>query len=309
MTFVSVVCQPQFGATYDDQLALALEVEQAGFDAFFRSDHYLSPRGTGEPGPTDAWVTLGALARETKRIRLGTLMTAASFRNPVLLAMQVAQVDQMSRGRVEFGVGAGWYQKEHEAMGIAFPSPSERMDRFEEQLQVLRLLWTSPPDQTIDHHGRHYAFSGATGLPKPWSPSGPRVIVGGTGPKRTPMIAARYADEYNVPYLPPDRVGRLYDRVRECCVRLGREPNTPARSVTIAVVTGASAGDVERRVGALGGRDALAGRAIIGMPDECVRRLREFLDVGAERLHVQLFDLRDLDLVRVLGAEVRAGLD
>lgn len=307
-TYVSVVCQPQFGATYDDQLALAVRAEQSGFDGFFRSDHYLSPRGFGEPGPTDAWLTLAGLARETSRIGLGTLMTAAPFRHPVLLAMQVAQVDQMSGGRIEFGLGAGWDENEHHAIGIPFPPASERMERLEEQLHILRRLWSTPSGQRIDHHGRHYSFAGATGLPKPARPGGPQIIVGGTGRTRTPRIAARHADEYNVPYLSPADVAALYRRVDECCEQVERDPSTLTRSVTIAVVTGANTLEIERRVEQLGGRQALEGRAVIGTPQDCVQRLGEFLAVGANRVHIQLFDLRDLDLVALLGDDVRPRL-
>jgi alkanesulfonate monooxygenase SsuD/methylene tetrahydromethanopterin reductase-like flavin-dependent oxidoreductase (luciferase family) len=149
-----IFTEPQMGATYDDLLAVARRAEETGFDAFFRSDHYLTMGGDGLPGPTDAWVTLGGLARETSRIRLGTLMTAATFRLPGPLAISVAQVDQMSGGRVELGIGAGWFEAEHSAYGIPFPELGERFDRYEEQVAVVHGLWNTPPGETFDFPAR-----------------------------------------------------------------------------------------------------------------------------------------------------------
>src|SRR5947209_10590420 len=186
------------GATYDDLLAVARRTEETGFDAFFRSDHYLTMGGDGLPGPTDAWVTLGALARETSRIRLGTLMTSATFRLPGPLSVSVAQVDRMSGGRVEFGIGAGWFEAEHRAYGIPFPEVGERFDRLEEQLTVITGLWRTPLGETFDFAGEHYTVSGSPALPKPARDI--PVIVGGHGKKRTPRLAARYAAEFNVPF-------------------------------------------------------------------------------------------------------------
>ena len=199
------------GATYDDLLAVARRTEETGFDAFFRSDHYLTMGGDGLPGPTDAWVTLAGLARETSRIRLGTLMTAATFRLPGPLAISVAQVDQMSGGRVELGIGAGWFEAEHTAYGIPFPSLGERFDRYEEQLAVITGLWGTPPGETFDFDGQHYRLSDSPALPKPVQDGGIPIIVGGAGKKRTPRLAARYAE----------RVQRA--------VRLGRGQRAPVR--------------------------------------------------------------------------------
>src|SRR3954468_737027 len=176
------------GAPYDDLLAVARRTEETGFDAFFRSDHYLTMGGSGLPGPTDAWVTLGALARETSRIRLGTLMTAATFRLPGPLAIAVAQVDQMSGGRVELGIGAGWFEDEHTAYGIPFPEVGERFDRYEEQVQVVSGLWHTPPGETFDFAGTHYRLTGSPALPKPVQPGGIPLIIGGKGRRRTPRL-------------------------------------------------------------------------------------------------------------------------
>src|SRR3712207_8754252 len=183
------------GATYDDLLAVARRTEETGFDAFFRSDHYLTMGGDGLPGPTDAWITLAGLARETSRIRLGTLMTAGTFRLPGPLAISVAQVDRMSGGRVELGIGLGWFEAEHTAYGIPFPPLGERFDRYEEQLAVITGLWRTPVGETFDFDGRHYRLSGSPALPKPVQEGGVPILVGGAGRKRTSSEARRVGKE------------------------------------------------------------------------------------------------------------------
>ena len=213
------------GATYDDLLAVARRTEETGFDAFFRSDHYLTMGGDGLPGPTDAWVTLAGLARETSRIRLGTLMTAATFRLPGPLAISVAQVDQMSGGRVELGIGAGWFEAEHAAYGIPFPELGERFDRYEEQVAIVSGLWNTPPGETFDFPGAHYRISGSPALPKPVQDGGIPIIVGGKGKQRTPRLAARYASEFNVPFSSAADNARLFAGVR----RRARRPAATRR--------------------------------------------------------------------------------
>jgi F420-dependent oxidoreductase-like protein len=217
-----IFTEPQMGATYDDLLAVARRAEETGFDAFFRSDHYLTMGGDGLPGPTDAWVTLAGLARETSRIRLGTLMTAATFRLPGPLAISVAQVDQMSGGRVELGIGAGWFEAEHSAYGIPFPELGERFDRYEEQVAIVSGLWNTPPGETFDFPGEHYRVSGSPALPKPVQKGGIPLIVGGSGKKRTPRLAARFASEFNVPFASAADNARLFAGVRDACEETGR---------------------------------------------------------------------------------------
>src|SRR6476469_1221347 len=193
-----IFLEPQQGATYDDQLAVARLSEELGFGAFFRSDHYLAMGVDGRPGPTDSWVTLAGLARDTSTIRLGTMMTSATFRHPGPLAIQVANVDQMSDGRVELGIGAGWFEQEHTAYGIPFPSTGERFDRFEEQLAIITGLWGTAVGERFTHQGAHYEVLDSPALPKP-TQARPPVLIGGLGRKRTPELAARYADEFNLP--------------------------------------------------------------------------------------------------------------
>jgi F420-dependent oxidoreductase-like protein len=180
-----VFTEPQQGATYDTLLAVAQTAERLGFDAFFRSDHYLAMGdATGLPGPTDAWITLAGIARETTRIRLGTLVSSATFRWPGPLAISVAEVDAMSGGRVELGLGAGWYDAEHTAYGIPFPALGHRFERLEEQLAVVSGLWGTPDGERFSFEGEHYVVVDSPGLPKPVQRPGPPVIVGGGGPLR-----------------------------------------------------------------------------------------------------------------------------
>src|ERR1700679_2715376 len=195
-----IFVEPQQGATYEQLLAVAQTTEECGFDAFFRSDHYLAMGGDGLPGPTDAWVTLGALARETSRVRLGTLLTSATFRLPGPLAITVAQIDAMIGGRVELGLGAGWFEDEHRAYGIPFPSTGERFDRLEEQLEIVTGLWETPAGSTFSFAGKHYQLAGSPALPKPSQQPRPPVLIGGGGPRRTPALAARFADEFNAAF-------------------------------------------------------------------------------------------------------------
>ncbi|MFM2077481.1 MAG: hypothetical protein RJA49_1371, partial [Actinomycetota bacterium] len=199
-----IFTEPQQGATYFDLLAVAQRAEQRGFDAFFRSDHYLAMGAPGLPGPSDAWTTLAGIARETSTIRLGTLVNSATFRLPGPLAITVANVDAMSNGRVELGLGAGWFAAEHEAYGIPFPPLGERFDRLEEQLAVITGLWGTPAGSTFDHAGAHYQLGSSPALPKPVQ-SPPPIIIGGGGAKRTPALAARYAAEFNLPFNTQER--------------------------------------------------------------------------------------------------------
>ena len=248
-----IFTEPQEGASYDDLLAVALAAEHHGFDAFFRSDHYLAMGGgDGLPGPTDAWVTLAGIARETSRIRLGTLVTSATFRHPGPLAISVAQVDAMSAGRVELGLGAGWFSDEHTAYGVPFPPLGERFERLEEQLAVVTGLWATPEGQRFSHDGRHYRLVDSPALPKPVQRPGPPVIVGGGGPRRTPRLAAAYAAEFNMPFSSPEDTAAQFDRVRGACAAAGRDPSTLVWSVAQVVCCGRDGDELARRAAAIG---------------------------------------------------------
>lgn len=304
-----IFTEPQQGASYDDQLAIAQATERLGFDAFFRSDHFLemgAPNG-GLPGPTDAWLTLAALARETSRIRLGTLVSSATFRHPGLLAVQVAQVDQMSGGRVEFGLGAGWYAAEHAAYGVPFPA--QRFGLLEEQLELITGLWATPVGGRFDYTGAHYTVRDSPALPKPAQPRVP-VIVGGTGAQRTPRLAARFADEYNVPFSPIDETDAAFGRVRAACEQAGREPGSMAYSSAITTAIGASEAEYRRRAEAIG-EDPAQFRAdsLGGTVQQAVDKLGALAEIGVETVYLQIMDMRDLDHLELIAAEVVPALN
>ena len=300
-----IFTEPQMGATYDDLLAVARRTEETGFDAFFRSDHYLTMGGDGLPGPTDAWVTLAGLARETSRIRLGTLMTAGTFRLPGPLAISVAQVDQMSGGRVELGIGAGWFEAEHTSYGIPFPSLGERFERYEEQLAVVTGLWNTPPGETFTFDGTYYQLADSPALPKPVQDGGIPILVGGRGKKRTPRLAARYASEFNVPFASAQDNARLFAGVRNACEESGRDPSSMVYSSALVVCVGKDDAEVARRAAAIG-RDAADLRAdgVAGTPAEAVDTLGRYADAGAARVYLQVLDLADLDHLDLIASEV-----
>jgi F420-dependent oxidoreductase-like protein len=300
-----IFTEPQMGATYDDLLAVARRTEETGFDAFFRSDHYLTMGGDGLPGPTDAWVTLGGLARETSRIRLGTLMTSATFRLPGPLAISVAQVDQMSGGRVELGIGAGWFEAEHAAYGIPFPEVGERFDRLEEQVAILAGLWRTPEGFTFDFDGAHYRVSDSPALPKPVQEGGVPILVGGHGARRTPRLAARYAAEFNVPFGSADDNRRLFAGVRAACDEAGRDPASLVYSSAVTVCAGRDDAEVARRAAAIG-RDPGEWRPsdVGGTPAQVVDALGRYAEAGAQRAYLQVLDLADLDHLDLIAAEV-----
>ncbi|MGK5171288.1 LLM class F420-dependent oxidoreductase [Geodermatophilus sp. CPCC 205761] len=300
-----IFTEPQQGATYDDLLAVARRTEETGFDAFFRSDHYLAMGGDGLPGPTDAWVSLAGLARETSRIRLGTLMTAATFRLPGPLAISVAQVDQMSGGRVELGIGAGWFEAEHRAYGIPFPELGERFDRYEEQLAVITGLWGTPAGETFAFDGRHYQVSDSPALPKPVQDGGVPILVGGRGKRRTPRLAARYAGEFNVPFAPVEDNARLFAGVRAACEEAGRDPSSVVYSSALVLCVGKDEAELARRAAAIGRDvDELREHGAAGTPAEVVDVLGQYAEAGASRVYLQVLDLADLDHLDLVAAEV-----
>ncbi|HUR13870.1 MAG TPA: LLM class F420-dependent oxidoreductase [Mycobacteriales bacterium] len=295
-----VFTEPQQGASYDELLRVAQAAEDLGYDAFFRSDHYLAIGGDGGVGSTDAWVTLAGIARETSRIRLGTLVTPATFRLPGPLAISVAQVDQMSGGRVELGLGTGWYDAEHTAYGIPFPPLGERFDRLEEQLQVVRGLWAA--EGPYSFAGAHYVLSNSPALPKPVQRPGPPIVMGGFGAKRTPRLAATYADEFNVPMHSLTDTALAFDRVRAACAETGRDLVLSAAQ-TIAV--GRDDAEVARRADAIGISAAHArAHGLGGTVAEVVDKLGRFAAAGATRVYLQTFDLSDLDHLELIASEV-----
>jgi F420-dependent oxidoreductase-like protein len=302
---LTVFTEPQQGASYDLLRRVALHAEATGYEAFFRSDHFLAMGDSdGLPGPTDAWVALAGLARDTTTIRLGTMVTSATFRLPGPLAVAVAQVDAMSDGRVELGLGAGWFEAEHRAYGIPFPSTRERFERLDEQLAIITGLWGTPKGERFSFQGTYYDVADSPGLPKPVQQPGPPVIVGGRGPSRTPSLAARYATEYNVPFSPLGDTAEAYDRVRAACAEHGRE-ELPLFSAAQSVVCGRDDAEVTRRARRIGqDPEALRQRGLCGSPAQIVDRIGEYAQIGAARIHLQFFDMEDLDHIELVASEV-----
>ncbi|MFF0308271.1 LLM class F420-dependent oxidoreductase [Streptosporangium sp. NPDC004379] len=299
-----IFTEPQQGATYEELLTVARTAERLGFDAFFRSDHYLRiTEGDHGPGSSDAWVMLAGLARDTSTIRLGTLVSPATFRLPGPLAISVAQVDQMSGGRVELGLGTGWFDAEHTAYGIPFPPVGERFGRFEEQLEIITGLWSTPPGETFSFEGAHYRLADSPALPKPAQRPGPPIIIGGFGATRTPRLAARFADEYNLPFHDLDDTELAFDRVRKACEAAGRESIVLSAAQTVAV--GADEAEVARRARAAGhDLAALRANGLAGTPSEVIEKIGRFAELGAEHLYLQVMDLSDLDHLELIAAEV-----
>lgn len=310
----ALMIEPQQGLSYEEQLAIARRAERAGFEALFRSDHYDSfPGGSGAP-TTDAWAVLAGLARETSTIRLGSLVSPVMFRTPGNLAKMVATVDEMSGGRIEVGLGAGWHEHEHGAHGFAFPPIAERADRLEEALEILHGLWEGPDGWSFA--GRHYSVVDALFRPRPGSQPDrgggrPNIITGGEGTERGFRIAARYADEFNLSSVSADAAADRFAALDAACRAAGRAPATITHSVMAGVLVGRDDAEVVARerslLGALG-RDEGAGewlaerraRWVHGTPDRARATAARFEAAGAERLMLQDFLPRDLDMIDLM---------
>lgn len=303
-----IFTEPQQGASYDDLVTAAKHAEELGFGAFFRSDHYLAMGdGPGLPGPSDAWITLAGIARETSKIRLGTLVTSATFRLPGVLAIEVANVDAMSGGRVELGLGAGWFDQEHAAYGIPFPPTKERFDRLEEQLEVITGLWSADGSYSFD--GKHYQLTDSPALPKPMQRGGVGggvpVVIGGHGKKRTPALAARYADEFNMPFASVEDTRVQFGRVRSAAESAGRAAGSMTYSAAQVVCVGSNESELDRRAAAIGRDKAeLREGGVAGTPAEAVDRLAALAEIGAERVYLQVLDLHDLEQLDLIASEV-----
>ncbi|AXG80900.1 LLM class F420-dependent oxidoreductase [Streptomyces paludis] len=302
-----IFTEPQQGASYDTLLTVAKATEDLGFDAFFRSDHYVKMGDVdGLPGPTDAWITLAGLARETKRIRLGTLMTAGTFRLPGVLAIQVAQVDQMSGGRIELGLGAGWFEEEHKAYGIPFPK--EKFARLEEQLAIVTGLWATEVGKTFSHDGTYYQLTDSPALPKPAQAKVP-VLIGGHGATRTPRLTAQYADEFNMPFASVEDTERQFGRVRAAAEAAGRAADDLVYSNALIVCVGKDDAEVARRAASIGREVAeLKENGLAGSPAEVVDKIGRYAAVGASRIYLQVMDLDDLDHLELISAQVQSQL-
>jgi F420-dependent oxidoreductase-like protein len=301
-----VFIEPQQGAGYERVCTLARTAEHLGYDGFFSSDHYLRmSEGDALPGPLDTWTTLAGLARDTQRLRLGSLLTPVTFRRPGPFAVAVAQVDDMSGGRVELGLGAGWFDAEHQAYGIPFPPVRERFEMLTEQLEVITGLWDTPVGARFDHEGRHYRLADSPALPKPAQAPRPPIILGGHGATRTPALAAQYADEFNLPFAPLGTFTTQRDRVRAACERVGRDPASLRFSNALVLCCGRDERAVERRAEAIGRSvTELRENGAAGTPDEVVAKLRSFAAAGSQRVYLQVLDIDDLDQIELVATEV-----
>jgi len=300
-----IFTEPQQGASYEDLLAVARTAERLGYGAFFRSDHYLAMNVEGLPGPTDAWITLAGLARDTSTIRLGTLVTSATFRHPGPLAITVAQVDAMSGGRVEFGLGSGWFEDEHRAYGIPFPPLKERFDLLEDSLAVITGLWDTPIGDTFSYDGKHVRIEDSPALPKPVQSPHPPIVMGGAGKKRTPALVAKYANEFNVPFKSVDETADLFARVGEACRAVQRDPAELTYSNALVVCCGRDDAEIARRADRIG-RDVaeLRENGLAGTPAELVDKIRRYAEIGTQRIYLQVLDLADLEHLELIADEV-----
>jgi F420-dependent oxidoreductase-like protein len=315
----ALMIEPQQGLTYAEQLATVQRAESVGFESFFRSDHYQSFPGPSGGHTTDAWAVLAGLARETTTIGLGTLVSPITFRSSGNLAKVVTTVDEMSGGRIEFGLGAGWNEPEHRQLGLPFPEIAERADMLEEQFAVLRGLWGEPDGWSFA--GRHVTIEGALFYPKPVARAGrpvgpngaarPRLLAGGEGSPRSLRIAARYADEFNLSSSSPEKARDKYAALTAACEAIGRDPSTIGRSVMAGVLIGRNEADIARRKADLlaafgddaGGEDwfdAREPRWILGTPDDARAMVQRFADAGAERIMLQDFQPRDLEMIELM---------
>jgi len=301
-----IFTEPQQGATYDQLLAVAQATDEHGFDAFFRSDHYLKMGDVdGLPGSTDAWITLAGLARETTRIRLGTLVSPITFRHPGPFAISVAQVDAMSGGRIELGIGTGWYDAEHTAYAIPFPSLGERFAMLEEQLEILTGMWSTPVGETFTFEGSYHSVIDSPGLPKPAQEPYPPIVIGGGGPRRTPRLAATYATEYNLPFAPVGFFAKQCERVLAACDALERDRSSIVLSAAQVLCCGSSEAEIARRAERIGRAvDELRENGLCGTPQEVIDKIGTFADAGATRMYLQVLDVDDLDHLALVGAEV-----
>ena len=308
-----LMLEGQQGVTWDDWIRLAEAAERLGFEGLFRSDHYFSGHGVTGHGSSDAWTLLGALAARTERLRLGTLVSPVTFRSPALLARSAVTVDRVSGGRVEIGMGAGWWAQEHAQFGFPFPPTSERFAMLEEQLEIVHGLLTK---ERFSFHGDHYTLEDAEFLPKALQQPHPPIIVGGTrvGP-RMQRLVGRWADEFNTVGGSPEDVAKRFDRARAGVATANRDPNMLVTSLMTWCFVGEDEGAYLRRLRRAHAIDPTAGpfdgyRAdveadcIVGTPDRAVERLAEYAAAGVQRimLNHELFD--DVDMLELLAAQV-----
>jgi F420-dependent oxidoreductase-like protein len=310
----ALMTEPQQGLTYAEQLDLARLAEGLGFEAFFRSDHYRSFPGSADRPTTDAWTVLAGIARETTKIRIGTLVSPVTFRHPGSFAKVVTTVDEMSGGRIEVGVGAGWNEPEHSQLGLAFPEIGERADLMEDELAILHGLWEQPDGWSFQ--GKQIHIESASLIPKPVQRPHPPIIVGGEGKPRSLRMAARYADEYNMSSSDPEQCADAFARLDGECRKIGRDPATMSHSAMVGVLIGADEAEFQRRVrdqlvmvgaaeaDAVGWLEARRMRWIAGTPDQARAVVARFEAAGVQRLMFQDLLPRDHAMIELIAREI-----
>ncbi len=306
-----IFTEPQQGASHADLLAVARATRDGGFSAFFRSDHVMAIGVDGLPGPSESFVNLGAIAAQVPDIRLGTMVTSATFRHPSMTAIAAATVDDISGGRMELGIGTGWFQAEHSAYGLDFgASFGERFDRLTEQLEIITGMWATPVGRTFDHTGRFYSLADAPGLPKPRQTDAAGrthlpIIIGGKGPKRTPALAARFADEYNAAFCDLPVITRQYALVRRACEAAGRDPGSLVYSAAHTLFVGADETEFARRAAAMGRTPEQARESpLAGTVDQVLETLGHWASAGVQRVYLQVLNLADLDQIALVAREI-----
>ncbi len=301
-----IFTEPQQGASYDQLLAVARTAEECGFGAFFRSDHYLKMgSATGLPEATDAWITLAGLARDTRTIRLGTLVTPVTFRSIGSFAVVAAQVDHMSGGRVDVGLGAGWYEAEHQAFALPFPPVGGRYDLLEDQLAILHGVWSAPTGATFEHTGLTGSVRIEADTVRPLQRPHPPIVLGGRGGTRSAYLAATYADEYNTAFVSGDVMRGVHDNVKRACEAHDRDPSDLVYSLGQVLCCGRDDAEVARRAAAIG-RDVaeLRENGLAGSPAEVLDKIGRLAAQGAERFYLQVLDLADLDHLRLVAQDI-----
>jgi F420-dependent oxidoreductase-like protein len=311
---VCLMIEGQEGVTWDQWVTLAAASEEFGFDALFRSDHYLSFSHPAERGTLDAWATISALASRTSRIRLGTLVSPVTFRHPSVLAKSVVTADHASGGRVELGMGAGWHEEEHTAYGFPFPPVPERFDILEEQVEIVHRLWDRKED-VVTFEGKHYQLQGCHALPKPLQHPHPPLIIGGQGGERSVRMAVRWADEYNTHAKSPQQCRELRDRLIKACEGAGRDPDEFHFSLMTFTLVGADRHELELRAARLLKQRgdstepatwlaSLGPDRLAGTPEWVLERLAGYSEAGVERIMMQHLLHDDLEALALIGAEI-----
>lgn len=309
---VCLFIEGQENVTWEQWLALAKACEEHGFEALFRSDHYLSFGHPAEWGTLDAWSTISALASQTERIHLGTLVSPVTFRHPSELAKAVVTADHASGGRIELGMGTGWNDAEHRAYGFPFPPMAQRREMFEEQVEIVHRLW----DQgEVTFRGKHYRLEGVHSLPKPFQQPHPNLIIGGEAGPRSAALAARWADEYNLNFVPPEFCREARPRLSAACQAIGRDPASLLTSLANTTLVGSDRAELEARASRLMERRGQGGDVgafiedlgkdrIVGTTDQVIERLEEFAQAGVERVMMQHLLHDDLEAVELIGHEI-----